>query len=419
MPNITQRQPLPATLPKPRRVAAYCRVTTGKDAMLHSLSAQVSHYSQRIQSTPGWVYAGVYADEALTGTKQNRPQFQRLLADCRAGKVDLIVTKSVSRFARNTVTTLETVRELRALGVDVYFEEQNIHTLTAEGELLLTLLASYAQEESFSVSENCKWRIRNDFKQGRATFTRLLGYEWCDGKFVIVSGEVELVQQIFADYLSGMGLLKLQKKLLADGIYITQNGLRGMLRNEKYTGDLLLQKTFIADHLTKEKRKNNGELPQYLVTDAHEAIIDRVTFSAVQAELAKRTARHRQHPPETTPFSGIIKCGICGASFRRKHAAAGSKYEKIVWICSTFNTLGKAHCNSQQVPEDILLAKVAEVGGFDGLQEIRVPGAGQLSFIYEGKTVDLAWQHRSRREIWTPAMRQVARQRELNRRAVQ
>ena len=161
--TITRIQATPKP-PERKRVAAYSRVSDGKDAMLRSLSAQVSYYSAMIQRNPEWVYAGTYVDEALTGTKDARPEFQRLLADCRAGQVDMIITKSVSRFARNTVDTLETVRELRHLGIDVFFEEQNIHTLSTDGELLLTLLASYAQEESYSTSENCKWRIRNDFK---------------------------------------------------------------------------------------------------------------------------------------------------------------------------------------------------------------------------------------------------------------
>jgi len=398
---------------KSHRVAGYSRVSSGKDAMLHSLSTQVSHYSKLIQNTPGWIYAGVYADEAYTGTKQERPEFQRLLADCRAGKIDLILTKSVSRFARNTITTLETVRELRALGVDVYFEEQNIHTLSAEGEFLLTLLASYAQEESFSVSENCKWRIRNDFKEGRSCFVRVLGYEMKGGIFEIVPEEAALVKQIFADYLRGMGILAIRKKLLAEGIGFSQNGLTKLLRNEKYAGDLLLQKTFIADHLTKKKKINTGQLPMYYVQDAHEAIIPREQFDAVQAEIARRAARHQPCPrtPQLYPLSGIIKCGICSAGYRRKHAAAGSKYEKIVWICSRYNTLGRAHCTAQQIPDNVLQTKLAEAGGMAGLKEILVPDHNQLSFIYaDGRRVDLAWQHPSRRESWTLEMKEAARE---------
>jgi len=393
--------------------AAYTRVSSGKDAMLHSLSAQVSYYSQLIQSTPGWVYAGVYTDEAITGTKRERPEFQRLLADCRAGKIDLVITKSVSRFARNTITTLETIRELRALGVDVYFEEQRVHTLSAEGEFLLTLLASYAQEESFSVSENCKWRIRNDFKEGRPTSVRLLGYQFRDGTFVIVPEEAGLVRQIFADYLGGMGIIAIRKKLLSEGVRFSQTGLAKLLRNEKYAGNLLLQKTFTADHLTKKKKKNTGQLPMYLVENAHEAIIPRGQFDAVQAETARRSARYQPAPraPQLYDLSGKIRCGICGGSYRRKHAVAGTKYEKIVWICKTFNTLGRAHCAAQQIPDDILRAKLAEAGGLEGLQEIRVPGPNLLQFVYkDGRQTELPWRHPSRRESWTPEMKERARQ---------
>ena len=188
------------------RVAAYARVSSGKDAMLHSLSAQVSYYSELIQNHPGWLYCGVYADEAVTGTKDKRDDFQRMLADCRQGKMDLIITKSISRFARNTVTLLQTVRELKALGVDVFFEEQNIHTQSADGELMMTILASYAQEESRSASENQKWRIRRNFESGMPWNGTMLGYRYDKGTLVVVSEEAETVKRIFEEYLSGLGL---------------------------------------------------------------------------------------------------------------------------------------------------------------------------------------------------------------------
>ena len=283
----------------------------------------------------------------------------------------------------------------------------------AAGVKGVALLASYAQEESFSVSENCKWRIRNDFKEGRPTFVRLLGYRLEKGKFEIVPEEAELVRQIFADYLGGSGLLAIRKKLLADGFSIAQTGLSKLLQNEKYAGDLLLQKTYIADHLTKKKMKNTGQLPMYLVENAHEAIIPREQFEAVKTEMARRAARYHAsvHAPITYDLSSKIRCGTCGGGYRRKHAAAGSKYEKIVWICKTFNTLGKEHCTSQQIPDDILRAKLAEAGGLEGLEEILVPGPNQLSFIYaDGRRADLPWQHPSRRESWTPEMKEAARQ---------
>ena len=186
--------------PKKKRVAAYARVSSGKDAMLHSLSAQVSYYSDYIQKH-GWEYAGVYADEALTGTKDNRENFQRLLAECRKGTIQMVITKSISRFARNTVTLLSTVRELKALGVDVYFEEQNIHSMSSDGELMLTILASYAQEESLSASENQKWRVRHNYENGLAWNGTILGYRYDHGTYIIEPQEAETVRLIFDSYL--------------------------------------------------------------------------------------------------------------------------------------------------------------------------------------------------------------------------
>jgi len=216
--KITKLPLAPQVLTR-QRTAAYARVSCDKDAMLHSLAAQVSFYSDLIQSRPDWEYIGVYADEALTGTKGDRPEFQRLIADCRAGRIDFIITKSISRFARNTVDLLETVRELKSLGVGVFFEEQNINSLSGDGELMLTILAAYAQEESRSVSENCKWRIRKDFNEGKpAGYMHVYGYDYKAGKLTIVPEEAEVVRMIFADYLSGMGRNAIMKKLIALGI---------------------------------------------------------------------------------------------------------------------------------------------------------------------------------------------------------
>ena len=196
MERIIQKVTPPARkkAPKLKRVAAYARVSSGREAPLHSLSAQISQYSGMIQKTPGWQYAGVYADEALTGTKDSRGEFQRLLADCRAGKIDMIITKSVSRFARNTVTTLRTIRELRLMGVDVFFEEQNIHTMGEDGELLLTLLAAYAEEEARSVSENQKWRIKSNYEQGLPWSITMYGYRQVNGRLEVVPEEAEIIR---------------------------------------------------------------------------------------------------------------------------------------------------------------------------------------------------------------------------------
>ena len=289
------------SLAKAKRVAAYARVSAGSEAMLHSMSAQVSYYSEYISKNPDWKFGGVFVDEAITGTKDNRPGFQKMLSEARAGNISLIITKSISRFARNTVTVLESVRELKRLGVDVFFEEQNIHSLSAEGELMLSILASYAQEESRSASENCKWRIQKNFKEGKDNFgMRVLGYRCVEGVVTIAPEEAEIIQAIFTDYLNGMGLTAISKKCAKRGFKISTAGVSSVIRNEKYTGDMLLQKYFLSDHIFKRKVKNTGQLPQYYVKDHHEAIISKDMFEAVQVEIKRRSDNHnpKRKPPE-------------------------------------------------------------------------------------------------------------------------
>ena len=405
-----------ADAPKKKRVAAYCRVSSGKDAMLHSLSAQVSYYSDYIQKH-GWEYAGVYADEALTGTKDNRENFQRLLAECRKGTVQMVITKSISRFARNTVTLLETVRELKALGVDVYFEEQNIHTMSADGELMLTILASYAQEESLSVSENMKWRIRKNFENGKPWSGLILGYRFQNGQFVVVPEEAEIVKRIFREYLGGLGATAIMKGLNEDGILTRvgkpwrTEGVLKILRNYNYTGNLILQKTYRENHLTKRKMKNNGEKPQYHAVDTHEAIIDLATFEAVQEELARRAEHYSGKKPTvaTYPFSGLIVCDGCGKHYKRKTTATG-----IVWICSTYNTHGKKACaDSKAIPESILYELTSNISISD-LTAIRAEKDNTLIFCFKnGSQTVKRWQDRSRRESWTEEMKEKARQKAL------
>lgn len=409
----------PETLmPLRKKVAGYARVSSGKDAMLHSLAAQVHYYSSLIHKHSDWEYVGVYADEALTGTKESRPEFQRLLSDCRKGKVDLILTKSLSRFARNTVTTLKIVRELRILGVDIWFERENIHTNSSEGEFMLTVLASVAQEESLSTSENQKWKIRKNFKEGRPTSTTMMGYKLVGDTFVIIPEEADIVRMIFSYYLSGMGLCAIAKKLNELSIPSKHGGkwhesvISKMLRNEKYIGDLLLQKTFIADHISKKKIKNVGQLPQYAISDAHEAIVDKDIFQAVQNEIARRVANRKpvDSANKRYPFSGKIVCGQCGAHYRRKITAAGTKYERAVWICATYNRLGKSHCASQQIPEAILIQTVGDTV----FEEIRVPQANTIIIVQPDGTVILRhWQNPSRAESWTEEMKAEARERRL------
>ncbi len=426
---------IPENLLRRKRVAAYARVSSGKEAMLQSLSAQISYYNKLIQQRGDWVFAGIYADEAMTGTKDARPEFQRLLADCRAGKIDMVLNKSVTRFARNTVTTLEAVRELKALGVDVYFEQENLHTLSADGEFILTILASYAQEESRSASENQLWRIRKMFEEGRPNTGRMLGYRLRDGKLVVMPEEAEIVRRIFSDYLSGMGVVAIAKKLNHDGVESFYSAvwrhttIHRILCNEKYTGDLLLQKTYRLDHLSKKQMPNRGEKRMYHVADCHDPIISKEMFEQVASEMARRAgAYNRGSAPERAayPFTGLIRCDTCGCNYIRKHTANGSKYDKIAWHCNTFTLLGKNACPSKRIPEDILIAKTVQVLGLAEFDEaalkrqisrIHIVSHSLLRFVFHnGHTIDAEWQNHSRKDSWTPEMKQAARERQLNRR---
>ena len=418
---VTQTRFPKMNIPKLKRVAAYARVSSGKDAMLHSLSAQVSYYSELIQNHSGWQYVGVYADEALTGTKENRENFQRLLADCRDGKVDLIITKSISRFARNTVTLLETVRELKNMGVDVFFEEQNIHSLSADGELMLTILASYAQEESRSASENIKWRVRHGFENGRTWNATVLGYRFDGGSYIVLEEEAETVRLIFDSYLQGQGttaianMLNAQSRPSRFGNAWGQTAVMKVLRNYTYTGNLLLQTTFSENHLTKRKQQNNGELPMYHIRDAHEAIIPLEQFNAVQEEIKRRSAEfYKPHKNKGQyAFSGIVECGCCGKHYRRKTTTGGQ-----VWICPTFNAKGKAACPSKQIPESVLEAVVDEVGGIGKITALQACNDNTLVLtLCSGEQIVKRWQDRSRRQSWTPEMKEMARQKELERRS--
>ena len=408
---------LDPALPLPPRllnVAAYARVSVDKDSMLHSLSAQVSYYSDRIQKNPGWRYAGVYADKALTGTKAERPEFQRLLADCRAGKIDMVITKSISRFARNTVTLLATVREMKALGVDVYFEEQNIHSMSGDGELMLTILASYAQEESRSVSENCKWRIRKNYERGAAIPILTYGYSIVKGKPEINPDEAAVVRLIFEKHNQGMGLWSIAQMLDSLGIkppYAQRWGaltIRYILRNERYVGDLLLQKTFISDHLSKKKLVNRGELPKYYVSEIYPTIISRDVFERSRQLAELNTARFTPvNACAHELLSGLLICARCGKPYKRKVA-----HERAAWNCGTFMRKGKAYCHGKQIPEDTLLELTGDVLGerpFEDIQQILVPEPNQLSYIFkDGAVVDRSWQDKSRRESWNEDMRRQA-----------
>ncbi|MCD6449896.1 MAG: recombinase family protein [Thermotogaceae bacterium] len=354
--TITKLEALPK-LAKKTRVAAYARVSSGKDAMLHSLASQVNHYKKFIQDNNEWQFVGVYNDEALTGTKDNREEFQQLINDCRAGKIDMIITKSISRFARNTMTLLETIRELDSLNVDVFFEEQNIHSISGEGEMILTFLATFAQEESRSVSENMKWRIKKNFEQGIMWGGKsCLGYKLENKKLILVPEEAEIVRLIYQLYINGSGDQTICKILESKGVkpYMGKrwywSTIKNVLENYNYTGDLLLQKTFRENHLTKRKRPNKGEFDQYLIKDNHEPIISLETFQKAQKIRRQHLSKIKSGPTKRYAFSGMLICGVCGKRYKHKK----TRYNEI-WKCSYAEKRGKDACYSKQVTNDISL----------------------------------------------------------------
>lgn len=411
MERVVQKVKFPPIQQKLKRVAAYARVSSGKDAMLHSLAAQVEYYSNYIRRHPGWEYVGVYADEAKTGTKDSREQFQQLLTDCKAGKIDHILTKSISRMARNTVTLLETVRELKAMGITVYFEEQNIDTGTDDGELMLSILASYAQEESRSASENQKWRVRQNFENGQPWRGFMLGYRYKDGQYIVVPEEAEIVRSIYADFLDGRGVTAIMKRLNKEGI-LTQQGftwhksaITRVLKNYTYTGNLLLQTKYRENHLTKRTLVNHGQLPQYHATDTHEPIIDIGTYNSVQLEMYRRAQKYgKAQTSGKYPFSGMITCAGCGKHYRRKVTATGA-----VWICSTYNTHGKAACHSKAIPESTLMEIAAMVSATGEITAVTAHNDNTLEFTLADETVTVKqWQDRSRAASWTAEMRAAA-----------
>lgn len=421
--NIRKIEPLLQNMPTKKRVTAYARVSSGKDAMLHSLSAQISYYSDLIQKHSGWEYAGVYADEALTGTKALRPEFQRLLDDCRNGKIDMVITKSISRLARNTVTMLETVRVLKDLNVDVYFEKENIHSLSGDGELMLTILASFAQEESRSVSENCKWRIRKGFADGELVNLRFMyGYRIKKGKVEIQEDEADIVRMIFKDYVEGKGCTLIANKLREMNITKVRGGtwnserVVDIIKNEKYTGNALLQKKYVKDHLTKSLVFNKGHLPMYYAEGTHPPIIDEETFQKAKDIMRKNMEKYVGGNTRVKyPFTSKIVCGICGKKYRHK-----DRQGRASWNCSAYLKYGKDSCPSKQIPEDVLISLTNEVLGineFDEavfekrIKEIQVPEPKTLIFILnDGISIEREWSYKPRSECWSEDARQKARE---------
>ena len=345
------------------RVAAYCRVSTKKDEQLNSYENQKAYYTEKIMANPNWTMADIFADEGITGTSAcKRKDFLRMIRQCRKGKIDMILTKSVSRFARNTVDTLSYTRELRSMGIPVIFEEQNINSIYPESEFLITIHGAFAQSESEGISSRVKWGKHQAMRTGKANiqYKTLLGYEKNpDGEMVVNAEQAETVRKIYELYLSGQTLRNIKETLETGGFKNsagttewTTSNLRTILSDEKYCGDVLLQKTFIRDCISKQVIRNTGQLPMYLIQNHHEAIIPRERFDAVQMESRRRAQTGGTKKSALTgmsrysgkyALSGLLFCGECGTTYRRVvWTQHGEK--RAVWRCSSRLDYGKKYC---------------------------------------------------------------------------
>ena len=346
------------------RVAAYCRVSTNSKEQLTSYENQLAYYTEKIMKNPDWTMVKVFADEGKTGTSTcKRKEFLQMIRMCRQGKIDMILAKAVSRFARNTVDTINYTRELRELGIPVIFEEQNINSIYPESEFLITIHGAFAQSESEGISSRVKWGKHQAMRTGKANiqYKTLLGYEKNpDGEMVVNAEQAETVRRIYEMYLSGQTLRSIKEALESGGfknsagtMEWTTSNLRTILSDEKYCGDVLLQKTFIQDCISKKVIKNTGQLPMYLIQNHHEAIIPRDRFDAVQVELARRktlTSSTKKSAPTSMSrysgkyaLSGLLFCGECGTAYRRVvWTQHGEK--RAVWRCSSRLDYGKKYC---------------------------------------------------------------------------
>jgi len=366
-----------------RRTAGYARVSTDADEQFTSYEAQVDYYTRYINSHADWEFVKVYTDEGISGTDtKHRDGFNEMITDALDGKIDLIVTKSVSRFARNTVDSLTTIRKLKEKGVEVYFEKENIWTFDSKGELLLTIMSSLAQEESRSISENVTWGKRKSASDGKVyvAYSRFLGYDKGEHKceMVINPEQAELVKRIYRDFMSGKTAFTIATELTEEGIP-TPGGktqwrpstVNSILSNEKYKGCARLQKTYTVDFLSKTQKKNEGEVPQYMVTDSHEAIIQPDEWELVQKELLRRKHLGRRYSGGSV-FSSKIICGDCGGFYGPKVWQSNTKYRKTIWQCSDKYKKGKEKCSAPYFSEDEIKAKFVEAFNllFTGKDEI-------------------------------------------------
>ena len=358
---------------KPKlRVAAYCRVSTDSDEQATSYEAQVEHYTEYIKRNPDWEFAGIYADDGISGTNtKNREEFNRLIKDCETGSIDMVITKSISRFARNTLDCLKYIRRLKEKNIPVFFEKESINTMDAKGEVLITIMASLAQQESQSLSQNVKLGLQFRYQNGQVQINhnRFLGYTKDEnGNLVIDPEQAEVVKRIYREYLNGYSMDKIASGLEADGI-LTGAGkkkwwtstINKILRNEKYMGDAILQKTYTSDFLTKKTEKNTGQITQYYVENDHEPIIEKDFWNAVQMEVQRRkefmetqNLRTMGRYTDEQPFSSRVLCGTCGTIFWRRTLTRNGKRTKV-WMCSQrYRQKGVVGCSSETLKEEAL-----------------------------------------------------------------
>lgn len=422
MRKITKLETKKIDLPKLKRVAAYARVSVERGRTLHSYSAQVSYYNELIQKNPEWEFAGVYSDLGISGTGiEKRNDFKRLLQDCEEGKIDIILTKSISRFARNTVDLLNVVRHLKELGIEVRFEKEGISSLTGDGELMLSILASFAQEEVISTSNNIKWAIKKKFESGKPQCRyKIYGYRWDGDNLVIEPEEAKIVKLIFQMYLNKVSAERMEIELKEMGVIATNGGyfnigtIRDMLKNITYTGNLLLQKSYTPNPLVRRKKENTGQLPKYYVENNHEPIIPLEMFMQVQEERERRKAEGQRanFGKNITCFSCRVKCPICGRNYMRNSRSKNSDGIKAhIWTCGTRLTGGSKACPGKTINEIALKRVSAKVLGLDEfdsnafdeqIEKVIVVGDDLLEFHFnDGKIVSEKWEYNARKEYWT------------------
>ena len=388
-----------------KRVAAYCRVSTDSEEQLNSYEAQKSYYTQKIEESSDWEMAEIYADEGISGTSmKKRTEFKKMITACKRGHIDLIITKSLSRFARNTVDCLETVRLLKANGIGVYFEKENINTLTESSEFLITLFSGFAQAESESLSKNVAWGWRKSAEAGNVYFQykRMLGYrKGTDGQPEIVPEEAKIIRRIYRRYLAGCSLGQIKQELEQDNIPTAQKVERwssavihNILTNEKYMGDALLQKTYITDCISKKVKKNMGERPMYYVENNHPAIIPRETFDQVQKEMTRRSSKRKvlqkSGKTELGKYSGkyalteLLVCGECGSPYKRVTWARNGK-KRIVWRCVSRLEFGTKYCHNSPTLDESRLhnAILAAMNEYAAIRQEVCPDV--LAMVEEAK----------------------------------